>query len=241
MSVKRRILLHVLPLAAVVIPCRTAFALPNDVPTQASAMPAETPPPNPAPNQDVGNKEQNPAGSRRTDHFRIGVLGGVGFPRPLAVEGFVKIERLVGLGVEYSVLPTLSVSGVETSFHAIAFDGRVFPFKNAFFVGLRVGRQHLGGDAQITVQGFGAVREAVSADSTFINPRVGFLWTWEPGITLGIDVGVQIPVAYSATSTIPQSALPASVTVDDNIMRVTNTVGKYALPTVDLLKVGFLL
>src|SRR5262245_48442890 len=29
----------------------------------------------------------------RKDHFRIGALGGVGFPRPLAIEGLIKVEK----------------------------------------------------------------------------------------------------------------------------------------------------
>lgn len=245
--VARRLTLHLSLVAAVALPCRAAFALENagatsaDFISQQPQQPQQPPAPNRGTTRDTGNQEQKPAGSRRTDHFRVGILGGVGFPRPLAIEGLVKIERLVGLGVEYSVLPKLDVSGVETSFYAVAADARVFPFRNAFFVGLRAGRQHLGGNSDVTVQGFGVVRETVSVDSTFINPRIGFLWTWDPGITLGIDVGVQIPVSSSSTSTIPRSALPASVTVDDDIVRVTNTIGKYALPTVDLLRVGFLL
>jgi hypothetical protein len=244
MNVISRVALHATVVAAVALPC-PAFALENGGTTNAAPNPGAQEPPSPAPNRgttrDTGNQEQKPGGSRRTDHFRIGVLGGVGFPRPLSIEAFAKIERIVGLGVEYSVLPTLDVSGVETSFYAVAADARIFPFRDAFFVGLRAGRQHLGAHSDIAIQGYGVVREALSVDSTFINPRLGFLWTWDPGVTLGIDIGVQIPVASSSTSSIPRSSLPASVTVDDDIVRVTNTVGKYVLPTVDLLKIGFLL
>jgi hypothetical protein len=241
MNVKRSVASHVIAVAAVALPCRTAFALEQAAPANTDAASTEPRAPNQATTRDTAKEEPKPGGSRRTDHFRVGVLGGVGFPRPLAIEGLVKIENMVGLGVEYSVLPRLSVSGVDTSFYAIAADARVFPFKNAFFVGLRAGRQHLGGAADITVQGYGGLHESMSVDTTFINPRVGLLWTWEPGITLGLDIGVQIPLSSTASSTIPQTALPASVTVDDQIVRVTNTLGRYTLPTVDLLRIGFLL
>ena len=243
MNVISRIAIHVTLATAVALPCRAAFAQQIETATPgANSTAQQAPAMNESTTRDTGNnKDQKPAGSRRTDHVRFGVLGGVGFPRPLAIEGFVKIEKLVGVGVEYSVLPTLDISGVETSFYAVAADARVFPFKNAFFVGLRAGRQHLGGNSNMTISGLGVVRESASVDTTFINPRLGFLWTWEPGITLGIDAGVQIPVSSSSTSSIPQSAIPASVTVDDDIMRVTNTLGKNVLPTVDLLRLGFLL
>jgi hypothetical protein len=237
-----RVALAVHVATAVALPCRAAFAQQNETtPTSADYAAQQARVPNQGTTRDTGSEEQKPEGSRRTDHVRFGVLGGVGFPRPLAIEGFVKIEKLLGVGVEYSVLPTLDISGVETSFYAVAADARVFPFKNAFFVGLRAGRQHLGGNSNITISGYGVVRESASVDTTFVNPRLGFLWTWEPGVTLGIDAGVQVPVSSSTTSSIPQSAIPASVTIDDDIMRVTNTLGKNVLPTVDLLKLGFLL
>ena len=240
MNVITRIAIQATLATTVALPCRAAFAQETEA-TSADSTARQAPAPNQVTNRDTGKREQKPEGSRRTDHVRFGVLGGVGFPRPLAIEGFVKIENLVGVGVEYSVLPTLDISGVETSFYAVAADARVFPFKNAFFVGLRAGRQHLGGSANIPITSFGVVRESASVDTTFVNPRLGFLWTWEPGVTLGIDAGVQIPVSSSMTSSIPQSAIPSSVTIDDDIMRVSNTLGRNVLPTVDLLKIGFLL
>src|SRR5689334_3014056 len=66
-----------------------------------------------------------------SEHFRIGVLGGVGLPRPLALEGMIEVERLIGVGVDYSVLPTIHVSGVNASSWALAADVRVFPLKGA--------------------------------------------------------------------------------------------------------------
>jgi hypothetical protein len=192
------------------------------------------------PRRDTTTPEEPKKESHRTDHFRIGVLGGVGFPRPLSIEGMAKIEKLVGVGVEYSLLPSLTISSVETSFHALAADVRIFPFKDAFFVGLRAGRQHLGGDGTVTVPNYGSVHEAVSVDTTFINPRLGFLWTWDPGVTLGIDIGVQVPVSASSSSSIPTN-LPIGTDASSQITGVTNSLGKNTLPTVDLLKIGALL
>lgn len=179
-----------------------------------------------------GASKDKPA---KEEHFRIGVLGGVGFPRPLAIEGMIKVERLIGLGVEYSTLPSLTISGVDTSFWAIAATLRVFPFKDGFFLGVRGGRQHLGGEGTVTVAPYGSFRESVTIDSTFVNPRIGFLWTWSPGITLGIDAGVQIPVGATVSSSLPAG------TVNQEVMDVAQALGNTTLPTIDLLKVGFLL
>ena len=133
---------------------------------------------------------------------RLGVLGGVGFPRPLAVEGVLELDRLFMIGGEYSALPTSNIAGAQTSMWALAADARVFPMRNGFFIGLRVGRQHLEESATITVTGVGTYSGSNTADTTFVNPRLGFLWSLGP-VALGIDAGVQIPLSSSSSSTVP--------------------------------------
>jgi hypothetical protein len=187
------------------------------------------------PTKDVPANDSSSEGSRRVDHFRAGVLGGVGFPRPLELEGMVKIERVLGLGAEYSVLPTLTISGVETSFWALALDARIFPFKNGFYLGLKAGRQHLAADASVTVERYGTYSGHARADTTFLNPSVGFLWTWDSGITLGIDAGVQLPVASNSSN-----SLPRAIQASQEVTSIANSLGNTALPTIDLLRVGFL-
>lgn len=172
-----------------------------------------------------------------TDPFRIGVLGGVGFPRPLALEGLVKIDRVLALGVEYSLLPKTTFGAVETTFWALAADARVFPFRNGFFVGMRAGRQVLGATASVSAGSFGTFSESARAETWFVNPRLGFLWTWRNGFTVGIDAGVQIPLSSATSSTLPDG-LP--VEVDSTIASIVSTFGGGVTPTVDLLRVGFL-
>ena len=186
-------------------------------------------------------RDSGPAGdgadrARKPEHFRLGVLGGVGFPRPLAIEGMLKIERALGLGVEYSVMPTFTISGVETRFWALAGDVRVFPGQGAFFLGLRGGHQHLGAQGAITVQRYGTLSESLTVDTTFVNPRLGCLWTFEPGFSIGIDAGVQIPLSTSSSNT-----LPAGTAASTEVNRVASSYGQKLLPTIDLLRIGFLI
>jgi hypothetical protein len=166
---------------------------------------------------------------------RAGVLGGVGFPRPLAVEGVLELGRLFMLGGEYSALPTTTISGAQTSMWAIAGDARVFPMRNGFFIGLRVGRQHLDESASITVTGVGAFSATNSADTTFINPRLGFLWSFGP-VALGMDAGVQIPLSTSTSNT-----LPPGVTLPSSVTDVTHALSSQLIPTIDLLRLGVVL
>jgi hypothetical protein len=192
---------------------------------------------NPAQTDVPPRKEDAPApketdSSHHDGGVHVGVLGGVGFPRPLAIEGVIEFDRLVLLGAEYSALPTTSFSGVDVSMWALAADARVFPFRNGFFVGLRAGKQHLGETATLTVSGVGSLSASNTADTTFINPRLGFLWNWH-ALAIGIDAGVQIPVLTTAASTLPSGVSPPSGATD-----LTHAFSQSVLPTVDLLRIG---
>lgn len=169
--------------------------------------------------------------------FRIGAVAGVGFPRPLAVEGLVKIDDVVALGLEYSLLPKTTIGGVETRFWALAADARVFPFRNGFFIGVRGGRQVLSATATANLGALGTYSESGSAETWFVNPRIGFLWTWRSGFTVGFDAGVQIPINPSLSTTLP-AGLPGQV--DSTVASIANTFGNETTPTIDLLRVGFL-
>lgn len=168
--------------------------------------------------------------------FRIGVIGGVGFPRPFAIEGMVKIDRVVGLGLEYAFLPQTTVFGVRAKMSSFSADLRVFPFRGAFFVGMRTGYQKLSAETTISAAGF-SVDESAVASTWFVNPRIGFLWTWGSGFTLGIDAGVHVPINPTLESTIPSGF---ATSVDRSIQTAANTFGNATTPTIDLLRVGFL-
>jgi hypothetical protein len=168
------------------------------------------------------------------EHMRVGAVGSVGFPRPLGIEGLVKVEQRVAIGLEYSVLPTMTFSGVDTQLWALAADVRIFPGGGPFFLGARAGRQHLSATATVSDPSFGSYTGGIVDDTWFINPRVGFLWTSRIGLTLGMDVGVQLPVGVSETNTIPA---PAQSSVDTS---VAEFFARKPVPTVDLLQVGML-
>jgi hypothetical protein len=170
------------------------------------------------------------------DPFRIGAFTGIGFPRPIGIEGFVKIEKIIGLGIEYSFAPDLTISGVATQLNAVMGDFRVFPFENAFFIGMGVGHQHLSAQSASAIPELGGATPGITVDAFLLNPRVGFLYTWGWGLTLGIDAGLQIPVAAQTHSTIP-----SGVSFSPDPTGMANTFGRSILPTVDILRLGLLL
>lgn len=169
------------------------------------------------------------------EHVRIGAIGGIGFPRPLAVEALVKLERIFAIGIEYSVLPTVTISSVDTRAWAVAADARIFPFRGPFFLGVRAGKQRVDAAGSLTVSGR-SFPESYSVDTTFVNPRLGLLFTFRPGITIGTDAGVQIPLSNSTSSTLPDGR-PETAEVN----RVVTFYANKWLPTVDLVRLGVLL
>jgi hypothetical protein len=159
--------------------------------------------------------------------FSIGALAGIGFPRPISLEVLTKLGGYVGLGVEYGVLPSVTLDGFDASAWAVTFDGRLFPFRGAFFIGMRGGYQRMNASASVD-----SLSESASLSTWFVNPRLGFLWTFRPGITLATEAGVQLPVTSAFSTTAPDVV---AVAVRDST--VVQTLGGI-LPTVDLLRVG---
>jgi hypothetical protein len=188
---------------------------------------------NPSKRDEPAERDRAEAGdARRID---IGVLGGIGFPRPLAIEPIVGFGRTVMLGGEYSFLPTTTIASVNVRMWGAAADIRLFPFRGAFFIGLRGGFQQISGDGTLTATGVGSYTESVTVGSWFVNPRVGFLWVWKP-FAFGFDAGAQVPISTSVSrSSLLAVAAPE---IDARISSATNMLGRSVLPTTDLLRVG---
>ena len=180
-------------------------------------------------------KETKAPEEKKHEELELGALGGVGFPHPLAIEGVVRVHEMVMLGVEYGVMPKITINDVSTSMWSLAADARVFPFKGAFFIGLRAGYQSLSAAATLTADNIGSYTESMDVKTWFLNPRIGFLWVWKP-IALGLDAGVQLPIS----TTVSRSTLLAlaSPSLDSQITRAADTLGKTPLPTIDLLRIG---
>jgi hypothetical protein len=201
-------------------------------------------PPAASPTADRAGRGANEHADRRVPRqVQFGALVGVSFPRPLAVEGIVKLEQLAALGLDYSSLPQIGVSGVQLTSWAVAGSARVFPFRGPFFLGLRAGRQHVTADSSVSAYGY-SVPVELSVDTTFLNPQLGFMWTWNPGLTLGVGAGVQIPVSSQASSSlqgpVPSAAQATVSSAQQTVENVAKAAGQTTLPALDLIRVGFL-
>ncbi len=74
----------------------------------------------------------------------------------------------------------------------------------------------------------------MNVDTWFANPRVGALWTFKSGFSIGFDAGVELPMTSSVSGSSQAMAIPA-------LTSAASTLGKTVLPTIDLLQMGALL
>lgn len=166
--------------------------------------------------------------------FRAGAIAGMGFPRPFAVEAIAQLWTHAVVGVEYGFMPDVTLSGVQVGTWSLAGDARWLPWRGPLFFGLRAGVQHIDVGGSLPVSGWGTVNEALGLDASFVNPRIGLLWVMRSGLVLGTEAGVEIPLGTSMTSTWPLAYAP-------DLQRQIEGLQRSVLPTIDLIRIGFVL
>ncbi len=192
--------------------------------------------------------EMDLAREKPPEPLRVGVLLGlVSVPRPINVEVSLKPNEFLGLGVGFSMIPEVTISDFSANMYAVNAVGRIFPFQGAFYLGLGAGIQTMGVEADDVIQG---ERYTGSVDHTafFLTPQLGWLWIWDSGFALGLNVGVQVPVTSSPDVRVHDSAGnevdpndygQRAVELRDDVSDVAKYLGFFPLPAVDLLKIGF--
>lgn len=141
----------------------------------------------------------------------------------------------MSLGVEWGTLPTTRIVGIDLRYQSLAADVRIFPLQTSFYLGLRAGRQRIEGSSTVAVGSFSPTTYGMSAESFFVNPRIGFLYTSTSGLSVGIEAGVQF-VTQSRRS----DDLPKGVSAPETLSAIVDTLGTKTVPTVSLLQLGLL-
>jgi hypothetical protein len=177
---------------------------------------------------------------------RVGaLLGIISIPRPINLELSIKPNELLGFGVGYSMFPPLEFDDVEVGIQAFNAVGRVFPFKGAFYVGLGFGYQMIDLEATRTIDG-DAVTATIDESNLFITPQVGWLWIWDSGFALGINLGVQFALSSNPNVTLTddrgreiRGPSGEEEELRDDVRNIGEWVADIPIPSVDLLKLGF--
>jgi hypothetical protein len=231
---------------------------PPVVPLQSPVPPVQVAPlapVGPPPPRDAPGAPPPPPEGGSADAIRVGfLLGLVTLPRPLEGELVVKLGPSFALGLKGSLLPELSVPGIEAKLDLSAIEGiaRWFPGNGLFFLGAGFGYQNFKASLGDIVDSSVLI---ISADMSgfFVQPQLGFLWVTQSGFAVSLSFGVQIPipkdpvvtatyqgqpVPTQATGMIPQDVVDEANLDRANVQSVARFIVKYPFPTLDLLRIG---
>ena len=183
---------------------------------------------------------------------------GVGLPSLLSLGGTIKLTRFLGGGINLGLIPTTKLSfygQAKLSYQEIDVYGRIYPFGGSLFLGAGVGYATVKGTIENPVitamYGVDTVElqfsSVASVQTMVLTPQLGFLRTFGGGLSVGMDVGAQIPIAPSQiqfetrTPDLPQVVIDQYVTPNEAEVRSTlEKIGRTPIPTVNL-RLGWLL
>jgi hypothetical protein len=174
---------------------------------------------------------------------RVGVLIGIlALPRPIQAEIGATYRGNFGIGFQFSMLPGFTIQGASYTWWSVLGLARWFPFRGAFHLGLGIGYQKLALNATVD-----PVSGSLDLSTAVLSPQIGWLWGKDGVFTIGLGLGVQIPLS-SGGSTQISSSLPPEVmaTATDQINQVKKIIDTDAkpifqamrVPVIDLLKIG---
>lgn len=224
-----------------------ALALAPAAHAQSGEAQAPDPAPAPAPAPDPASapgpasaSASAPASADTPRPWRFtGTVGVVSLPRPLSLELLARYRRegdprwdlfAVGAAIEY-LPPGIAQFGEDTKFQWLqaGLEGRWFPWR-FLFVGARVGWQSA--SCCDTIKYTSNVNYTTTA--FVLGPKVGALYTFPSGLTIGGELGAGIPIGADTT-------LDSDGQTDSNARKVAKTFGMWTMPSVSLFRVGYTL
>jgi hypothetical protein len=170
----------------------------------AAAASAASPPPaaKPDPLDEKKNESDGVLGP-----FRIGPVVGVGLPSLINVGGMIKLTAYFAAGVDVGIAPSVSFSyygDATVSYNAYEAYAHIHPFGGGLYLGAALGYALARGTAEEVVSlntpagpVSGTLRSEGSVQTLVLTPELGYFYTFKSGFSLGVGVGLQLPVAAS--------------------------------------------
>lgn len=156
---------------------------------------------------------------------------------------FVHSSKKVSFEVGYRSVNVV-ILDVNVALKKPEVSARWHPFSGSFFLGLGLGQQDLSASSDSTISGQ-SIEAQVSIKSTVITPHLGWMWgAGDGGFFGGLDFGYQLPSNPKTTlSTNADSIIQATPDYQDLYEAVNDQgkiLGQIGIPTVTLLKIGYL-
>ncbi len=143
-----------------------------------------------------------------------------------------------GAWLDYGFIPKLNVDKYSFEFSSWSVGAKVYPFKGSFFLGAGFGSYNLTATATLTDNNGNPYTGKLTVNPMFVSPRLGWLWSWQSGFFMSLDLNWQFPLGLHSTLAVPAGLSPGSLKdVQDNV----DKYAKIGLPNLGLLQVGWFL
>jgi hypothetical protein len=188
----------------------TADASQSEQESQQTTQPPESAA-NDKPQSEAAAEE--PKGEGLWGPYRFGPMIALQLPggNHLSLEG--RLHRVLGLSIGLGGFAT-EADNVEFSAGHLDAKARWFPFMGDFFVGLGLGssayRAQLTKDLSLSVNGVQRTTKTTfeaRIARTEVTPMFGWQWLFEPGFTLGLDLGAHLALNSSSKLNIKPEGL----------------------------------
>ncbi len=178
---------------------------------------------------------------------RAGPTVGFGAPDGLRFGGFAKWRGLLAAGGAFSYVPNAPVPG--TGANVVRVSGEVFtrvhPFRGAFFVGVAGGYSQTKGtmsEMQTAFRKSQRVEAHAYGRAFYVAPNVGFQWMLPMRLTVGFDIGVEIPFGSDGPNFDAQKyGLVVPVEGKGSVADATRYVTSMPIPVIHFLEIGYAL
>jgi hypothetical protein len=178
---------------------------------------------------------------------RVGPTFGLGAPDGLRFGVFAKWRGLLAAGGAFSYLPDTPVPGIEASVRRVSGEAfaRVHPFHGAFFLGLAGGYAQTKGTMSEERMAFRQVQRVDAhayASTVYLAPHLGFQWMLPMKLTVGFDVGVEIPIVSDAPAfDAAKYGLVLPIEGKGSVADATRYVAQSPIPVIHFLEIGYAL
>ncbi len=208
------------------------------------------------------------SGGSRYEKFGIGPSLVIGVPHPINLAVDARLHPLWSVGVGGGYFPLkVPIGGNSVKLTLINYEarGRWHPFSGAFFLGTAFGQQRLSVQTSkslstsVTVSGV-AVPVTANVDvlakikGLYATPHIGWMWIFDSGFLIGLELGAQIGFASKTTVDIGIKASDPRLdpyiglvrdqkTYKDAVQQIQDMgkkIGNMPLPFLSLLRLGWM-
>lgn len=223
---------------------------------------APTPPPEGEP--DTTGIEVNPElspeedfGDGMSEKFMFGFTGALEFPHVINVGFDTLTQKKYGVSLNYGNI-TRNVGGVDVGMRHADVRFRYHPWEGSFFGGIALGQHMLTGektkDVKLSYAGSDHLvptKVKVKAQANYVAPHIGWFAVWDPGFTIGMDIGWLVPMNATSSVDVSASNLPAGAQQElekdaeytkakADVEDAAEGGAKKSLPFISMIRVGWM-